>query len=99
MSGTFGRSAVFVVGVAAALSGCAVPKSNYPTIESGGYTWTIQLESEGGNRIQANGAPNRQQATDAANTLCKKHGRVAQFAKHDPMPLLGFQNYTFNCVK
>ena len=69
------------------------------TIEAGGYTWKIPMESEGGNRVQTNGLPNQQAATEAASILCKKNGRIAQYVKQDGMPLLGVVWFDFNCVK
>jgi ABC-type phosphate transport system substrate-binding protein len=94
------KQAVMVVGVLA-LVGCAGVgvKKDAPTVQAGGYTWYITSESEGSIRIQANGIPNRQPASEAAGIICKKYGRVAQFVKSDPSLIGGFTAYDFNCVK
>ena len=67
--------------------------------EVGGYRWRIQAESEGGNKISTQGLPPRQTATEMANILCKKHGRIAQYVKTDSTLILGNVSFTFNCVK
>ncbi len=68
-------------------------------METGGYTWNILAESEGGNTISTNGLPSRQHATDASAILCKKNGRIPQFVKQTGVILLGIQQFEFNCVK
>lgn len=84
-----------------AVLGCAGVgmKKDAPTVQAGGYTWYVTSESEGSIRIQANGIPNRQPASEAATIICKKYGRVAQFVKSDPSLIGGFTAYDFNCVK
>jgi len=85
-------------------TGCAVQQQAEETkargtIETGGYTWSILADGEGGNVISTYGLPGRQPATDAANILCKKYERIAQFTKQKGMLLLGIQQFEFNCVK
>jgi hypothetical protein len=90
---------------AVALGGCGAVRQQAReteargTIEAGGYTWRIHADSEGGNRISTQGLPSQQHATDAATTLCKKYGRVAQYVKRDSIPLTGFAAFNFNCVR
>ena len=90
---------------AAALTGCGAMQKQAEetkargTVETGGYTWNILAESEGGNTISTNGLPSRQNATDAAAILCKKNARIPQFSKQTGVLLLGIQQFEFNCVK
>jgi hypothetical protein len=89
----------------AALTGCGAMQKQVEetkargTVETGGYTWNILAESEGGNTISTNGLPSRQHATDASAILCKKNGRIPQFGKQTGFILLGIQQFEFNCVK
>ena len=69
------------------------------TIETGGYTWNIIADSEGGNTISTNGLPGRQPAVDASAILCKKYARIPQFTKQTGVLLFGIQQFEFNCVK
>ena len=69
------------------------------TIETGGYTWNILADAEGGNTISTNGLPGRQPAVDASAILCKKYGRIPQYTKQTGVLLLGIQQFEFNCVK
>lgn len=69
------------------------------TIESGGYTWAIPMESEGAVAVRTNGLPTRSAATVVGSMLCKKHGRVAQFVRQSGSLILGFQQFEFNCVR
>ncbi|MBZ0093398.1 MAG: hypothetical protein K8F27_14400 [Sulfuricellaceae bacterium] len=87
------------------LSGCAEAQRQIEqekalgTIESDGYTWHIQDDSEGGNTIYAVGDPNKAQATKVASMLCKKYGRIAQFVRKKPLSLVMTSDFDFNCVK
>ena len=69
------------------------------TIETGGYTWKISADSEGGNTIRAHGLPGRQAATDASSQLCKKYDRIAQVVRRKPILLIGAVKFDFNCVR
>ena len=97
------RLALFLISIA--VSGCAGIEQRAKesaargTIETGGYSWRILADSEGGNMISANGLPGIQPATDAAMSLCKKYKRIAQFSKRSGSLLLGVQQFQFNCVK
>lgn len=90
--------AIFVIGCAGMNREIEETKAR-GTIESGGYTWEIPAESEGGNTIRTHGLPSKQAATDASNILCKKHGRIAQFVDQEGILLLGLMIFNFNCVR
>lgn len=93
------------VAVAICVAGCAGMNRQIAetkargTIESGGYTWTIPTDSEGGNTIKTYGLPSRQAATDVSSKLCKKYGRVAQYVDQHPILLTGAMIFDFNCVR
>jgi hypothetical protein len=57
------------------------------------------MDTEGAVQVRTNGLPTRQAATEVGQMLCKKYGRVAQFAKQSGSLILGFQQFEFNCVK
>jgi len=94
-------SAIIITGI----TGCAGAKRRVKemnargTIDAGGYTWRIPADSEGGNTVQTRGLPGRQAATEASNTLCKKYGRIAQYASRDHILLTGLAIFNFNCVR
>lgn len=98
------RRGIFV-GAAFLISACAGIQQQVEetkargTIERGGYTWSIPMNTEGAVQVQTNGLPPRQTATEVASILCKKYGRVAQFARQTGSLILGFQQFEFNCVK
>ena len=93
------------VAAAVSVAGCAginqqiAETRQRGTIESGGYTWQIPADSEGGNTVQAQGLPSRQVATTVSSTLCKRHGRVAQFVSQRGVFITGTQIFDFNCVR
>jgi hypothetical protein len=96
----------FIVAIAAALLvGCAGLAQQVEatkargTIEAGGYTWAIPLETEGTVTVRTNGLPPKQAGLEAGAIACKKFDRIAQFQKQDGSLILGFQSFTFNCVK
>jgi hypothetical protein len=101
--GTCKRAAA--VGAAILISACAGIQQQVAetkargTIESGGYTWAIPMYTEGAVQVRTNGLPTRQAATVVGAKLCKKQGRVAQFAGQTGSLILGFQQFEFNCVK
>lgn len=69
------------------------------TIESGGYTWEVPMDTEGAVMVRTRGLPTRQAATEVASTLCKKYGRVAQFVRQRGSLVLGIQEFEFNCAR
>ena len=97
--------ALFVVSTAMLLSACAGIQKQVAetkargTIESGGYTWEIPMDTEGAVQVRTNGLPTRQAATEVGSQLCKKYGRVAQFANQTGSLILAFQQFEFNCVR
>jgi len=87
------------------LSGCAgidqqiAETKARGTIQEGGYTWTVPMDTEGAVSVRTNGLPPRQTATVVASRLCKKYGRVAQFSRQTGVLMLGIQEFEFNCVR
>lgn len=67
--------------------------------ESGGYTWGITADSEGGNIVKTVGAAPVQAATTVSNMLCKKYGRIAQYVSQTPLSIVLVKEFTFNCVR
>jgi hypothetical protein len=97
--------ALAIAGTTLLLSACAGVQQQAAqtkargTIESGGYTWTIPMDTEGAVQVQTTGLPTRQAATEVGSRLCKKYGRVAQFVRQTGILMLGVQQFEFNCVK
>lgn len=104
MSRTRPVSFRLALALALAIAGCGVKRHvdemhARGTIEAGGYTWQIPVDSEGGNQVQTHGFPSVQAATDASTILCKKYGRVAQYVSQRGLAVTALQIFTFNCVR
>ena len=69
------------------------------TIESGGYTWYIEDDSQGGNTIKTFGLPSKSVSTTVSSMLCKKYDRIAQYVSQTPMDFMTVTRVTFNCVR
>ena len=65
----------------------------------GGYDWEVVSKSEGNIKLQTKGMPTEQIAIDAANTHCKKFGRLAQTGAPPQLVLFAWWFYSFNCVR
>lgn len=104
-TGIRAQKALAIAGAALLLSACAGVQQQAAetkargTIESGGYTWSIPLDTEGAVQVRTTGLPTRQAATEVGSRLCKKYGRVAQFVRQTGSVVLGVQQFEFNCVK
>lgn len=82
---------------AAAPAESAKPARDF--IPMGGYDWEVVGKSEGNIKLQTKGAPADQIAIDAANTHCKKFGRLAQMSAPRKMVLFTWNFFSFNCVR
>jgi hypothetical protein len=105
MPSNFNTTGLAVVLTATLLVGCAGAQQRVEemkargTIEAGGYTWVIPLETEGNVTVRTNGLPPMQAGLEAGTIACKKFGRIAQFQKQDASLMLGMVSFSFNCVR